>query len=546
MAETPKTPTRASADHASEVADPDPVRRGEPAFKPVTGAASKSVASKDVPGIDAPPIKRRFSGDPASLPRPQPIPAPATPSASAVPDRPSAPTPTRLSPATAHARPAQGTTPGKKKKSDMRHAALTKRHSASRTDARRREAKLAGKARRNAPRRPAAARSNQHQVPQFRKPTGIMVGTVLAFVLPLLYLLREFGAGCALVWRFAGEIDSRIWKAVKVGIVAIDHAVMLCAALIMGALRGFFMWLPTRAGRGYCAFFGLVLMIAFLWVADEVRSSGLSSPAANATDAADTALFAGDNPILARLDGDLIRLSDVIRAARLSGRITSDETLSPGSEKTRQYLNDLIDQRLLARAAVENGITREPEVAAQLTMARERLLASAFLAREIARTVTPERVSALYNAQADITALGEEIRARHILVSTRAEAIEIITRIDRGADFSTLARARSLDRGTAPHGGDMGYFTRDMVSDEFARIAFTVEEGALSLPFRTDDGWNLVEVLDKRTTEPVSFNVVEEDLARFLELRTIDRILTELRETYEVVLISGNTSGPKD
>jgi len=76
-----------------------------------------------------------------------------------------------------------------------------------------------------------------------------------------------------------------------------------------------------------------------------------------------------------------------------------------------------------------------------------------------------------------------------------------------------------------------------MVSDEFARIAFTVDEGALSLPFKTEEGWNIVEVLEKRETEPIAFAGVRGDLERFLELRTIDRTLTQLRETYDVTLV---------
>ncbi|MEO1708365.1 MAG: peptidylprolyl isomerase [Pseudomonadota bacterium] len=345
------------------------------------------------------------------------------------------------------------------------------------------------------------------------------------------------GSAMGTVWRGAERIDSALWQVLRVGFVKLDGAVRWLAGLILGSLAGLARWLPTRAGRGYCAFFGVVLLVSGLWIADEIRASDLRALGTGTTMASRVSISDRGNPILARLDGDYIRLADVERAARLAGSIEKEATLKTGTEQTRMLLNDLIDQRLLARAATDAGLHREPALEGQLDLARERLLAAAFLDQQIAKTVTPQRVERLYTAQADVTSLGEEIRARHILVETRAEAIAIITKIDRGADFSTLARSLSLDRGTAPHGGDMGTITRDMVSDEFARIAFTVDEGALSLPFKTEEGWNIVEVLEKRETEPIAFAGVRGDLERFLELRTIDRTLTQLRETYDVTLV---------
>lgn len=494
--------------------------------------------TSDKPAEGAPnaPTKRRFTGDPSSLPRPKsPDHAPSevanTPASSAQAlDQPATSKIDLAGTAQTHQAPPQdnperSVKPRVKQKRRRAHTRST----------------LSNKRQRHAPvrkRPPSHARVQKTTRPRPRKRAHAFVDTVMAFVLPLMRFLHALGRGVAFIWRKAGQVDQYLWGHAKAVLSIIDRAVTLCADWILGALKGFFIWLPTRAGRGYCAFFGVVMAISGLWIADEIRSTSAKAGSASAANAAAISPFASSDPVLARLDGDYIRLSDVEVAARLSGTLAEDETLLAGSEKTRELLNGLIDQRLLARAALESGIDRDADLSAQLKVARERLLASAFLERKIAQTVTPQKVKKLYAAQADTTALGEEIRARHILVATRAEAIEIITKIDRGADFSTLARARSLDRGTAVHGGDMGFISRDMVSDEFSRIAFTVDEGALSLPFRTEEGWNVIEVLEKRTTEPVAFDSVEEDLARFLELRTIDKTLNQLREAYDVVVLA--------
>ena len=122
------------------------------------------------------------------------------------------------------------------------------------------------------------------------------------------------------------------------------------------------------------------------------------------------------------------------------------------------------------------------------------------------------------------------------MVSSRAEAASILKAVENGADFTALARGRSLDRGTAPHGGDTGYITRDMVSNEFGRIAFAIDQDAISPPFRTSEGWNVIKVLEKREIEGISYAAVEDDLRRFLTLRAIDETLETLKDNFDVVI----------
>ncbi|MEM1193083.1 MAG: peptidylprolyl isomerase [Pseudomonadota bacterium] len=461
-------------------------------------------------------LRRRFKGDPSTLPKPRGL----------------ATDPQSITEPGGRDQP-KPSTPGRAKRATVRQKTRRALQSNAKADRKKPARRRAADRRKANP--GTHGRKRHSRVKPLRVP--LVLAVPAAYFLPLWRQLKQLASGVMTVWRGAEEIDSQLWRVFRVGVVAVDGAVRWLADTIMGSLVGLARWLPTRAGRGYCAFFGLLMLVSGLWIADEIRTSDRRTLARGNQNANFPVASDGSNPILARLDGDYIRLTDVERSARLAGSLEKGKTLTIGAEKTSTLLNDLIDQRLLARAAIDAGLHREPALDGQLALARERLLAAAFLDQQIAQTVTPQRVEHLYTAQADVTALGEEIRARHILVETRAEAIAIITKIDRGADFSTLARSVSLDRGTAPHGGDMGVITRDMVSDEFARIAFTVDAGALSLPFKTSEGWNIVEVLEKRKTEPVAFDGVRGDLERFLELRTIDRTLTRLRETYDVTLV---------
>ena len=75
-----------------------------------------------------------------------------------------------------------------------------------------------------------------------------------------------------------------------------------------------------------------------------------------------------------------------------------------------------------------------------------------------------------------------------------------------------------------------------MVSNEFGRIAFAIDQDAISPPFRTSEGWNVIKVLEKREIEGISYAAVEDDLRRFLTLRAIDETLETLKDNFDVVI----------
>lgn len=360
--------------------------------------------------------------------------------------------------------------------------------------------------------------------------------TLKALFKPFLDSLVEAGRSIGRVWRVAERVDSRLWYYVKSVLLALIGGINRLGEWILSAIVGFIRWIPTRAGLGYCSFFLATAIVTTLWIAEEIRTTELNIRSARAADTSRLAPVDLEDPVMARVGGEYIHLSDIIAAAEGAGTLQPGEKLDLDSAFTRELVATYIDQRLLAQAAEGSGLDKTPGLDSRLTAARDRLLAAAYLDTVLKQSVTPEKVQKLYRAQADITNLGEEIRARHILVGSRAEAVAIMNALERGADFSTLARSRSLDRGTAPHGGDTGYITRDMVSEEFGRIAFAIPEGAISPPFRTTDGWNLVSVLEKRDTQPIALNAVEEDLERFLTLRTINATLEQLRSDFDVVI----------
>lgn len=353
-------------------------------------------------------------------------------------------------------------------------------------------------------------------------------------------VLRGAGKAVATIWRLAGALDSALWRGTKLGAAIVARATAASFRTAAGAVADALAWLPSRSGRAYAAFSGVILVVAALWIADEIRGAASQSAAFDAifrppVDVAD--------PIVARVDGRFVHLSEVEAAAKTSGQLLEDETLTIEAAFARKLVDSYVEQRLLAKAAVEEGVQRDAKVATRLAAARDRILAASYMKARIEAAVTPERVRRLYESQSDVTRLGDEIRARHIVVESESEARAVVAALKAGGDFGAYARARSLDRATAPLGGEIGWFTRDMMTPTLAEAAFSTPVGAIAEPFQSDFGWHVLEVLERRQTRGVAFAAVEDEIRRFLTLRAIDETLKSLKENQDVVYYAPSESG---
>ncbi|GJL91932.1 MAG: hypothetical protein DHS20C04_15910 [Hyphococcus sp.] len=348
----------------------------------------------------------------------------------------------------------------------------------------------------------------------------------------IVFAARALGKFSITTWRVAAALDSALWRAVKLLTRQALAGLAYVGQIAVIAFRGLIAWLPTRTGRAYSALSGAFLVIAGLWIIDVLRTApsldGTGSSVARAP-------VDEDDPILARIDGRYVHLSEIEATARAGGLLRPDEVLTARTAFERNLVESYVEQRLLARAALDDGMQRSPSVARRVNAARDRVLASAYMDAQVKQSVTPSTVERLYKAQADVTVLGDEVRARHIVVRTGEEATEILDLLAGGADFAVLARERSIDRATAPLGGEVGWFTRAMMTPVFSRIAFSTTPGELAPPFETEFGWHILEVLDRRSTKAVPLSQVRAPIEHFLRMRTIDNSLRELEEKSQVV-----------
>jgi peptidyl-prolyl cis-trans isomerase C len=236
------------------------------------------------------------------------------------------------------------------------------------------------------------------------------------------------------------------------------------------------------------------------------------------------------NPVLAKVNGAEIRQSDVALAEEELG--PSLAQMDPATKKD-SVLSFLIDMRIVAKAAEAKKIEDRDDFKARLAFARSRLLMDNLLAVEGKAATTDDAMKKVYeDASKQITG-EQEVHARHILVETEDEAKAIAGELKKGADFAELAKKKSKDPG-ASDGGDLGFFTKDQMVPEFSTVAFALEPGKISDPVKSQFGWHIIKVEEKRARKAPEFEQVKAQIETYVTRKAQADYVAKLRETAKV------------
>ncbi len=221
-----------------------------------------------------------------------------------------------------------------------------------------------------------------------------------------------------------------------------------------------------------------------------------------------------DDPVLARVNGVEIRQSDLDIAEADVG--SSLQVQEPAARK-EALLAYMIDLTALAQAASAKKVDAALDFAAKLAYAKNKVLMEALLGDLAKASATDAEMQKLYNESVAKTQPEEEVRARHILVKTEAEAQDVIKKVKAGADFEKLARELSIDPSAKTNGGDLEYFTKGQMVAEFSDAAFKLNKGQISeTPVKSQFGFHVIKVEDKRKKPVPKFEEVKEQVQAFV------------------------------
>ncbi len=237
------------------------------------------------------------------------------------------------------------------------------------------------------------------------------------------------------------------------------------------------------------------------------------------------------DPVVARVGSEEIHLSDLSVAAQglpAQYHNMSSQALYP------LLLDQAIDRNALVAYARSKGIDKDPGVQRGMQIAANQVLADELMRREVSPLLTEAAIRARYDQNVANKPGEEEVHARHILVSSEADANKIIAELKKGADFAAIAKARSTDPG-AKDGGDLGFFKKADMLPEFAEVAFALKPGQISdKPVKTQYGWHVIKVEERRAAPPPTYAEVHDELRQQLIQEDVQKVLADARSGLKV------------
>lgn len=240
--------------------------------------------------------------------------------------------------------------------------------------------------------------------------------------------------------------------------------------------------------------------------------------------------FAGtaraEDKVLAKVNGTEIRQSDVALAEDELG--PSLAQMDPAT-KEQNVIAFLIDMNIVAKDAQDKKVQDGEDFKKRMAFARNRLLMDTLLTSEGKVATTDQAMKQVYEDASKQISGEQEVHARHILVETEDDAKAVLAELKKGADFAELAKKKSKDPGAAD-GGDLGFFTKDQMVPEFSNVAFALEPGKISDPVKTQFGWHIIKVEEKRDRKAPDFDQVKGQIETYVTRKAQADYVAKLRE----------------
>ena len=131
-------------------------------------------------------------------------------------------------------------------------------------------------------------------------------------------------------------------------------------------------------------------------------------------------------------------------------------------------------------------------------------------------TITEEEMKEYFEENKETFAVEEQIKVSHILTETEEAAAEVKEKLDAGEDFAELAKEYSTDESNKDFGGDLGIVKRGEMVSEFEEAAFSMEAGSISEPVKTQFGYHIIKVDDKKEAQEANFEQSKEQIEKIL------------------------------
>ena len=196
--------------------------------------------------------------------------------------------------------------------------------------------------------------------------------------------------------------------------------------------------------------------------------------------------------------------------------------------------DDLINLEVISQTAVKNGMDKQSEVTQQLDLARQSILAQAYV-QDYAKThpigddVMKQEYEALKKRVGN-----KEYKLSHVLVETEDEAKKVAAELKKGGKFAKVAKAHTKDPGSKDNGGDLGWAVPSNFVQPFAEAVLTLSKGQVSAPVQTQYGWHIIKLEDTRELKVPAFEEVKPNIEKRLQQQAIQKAIDDLRSKAKI------------
>ncbi|MDI6785058.1 MAG: peptidylprolyl isomerase, partial [bacterium] len=235
------------------------------------------------------------------------------------------------------------------------------------------------------------------------------------------------------------------------------------------------------------------------------------------------------NEVLAEVNGKKITVSEFYAQMKRMAGEGQMQMDSPALRK--KLLEGMIKEELLMQEAEKQGLEKDPAVQNEIEQAKQQIIVRELVRREViekTKSVDEKELKTYYDGNKSQFPSPEQVHARHILLKTKAEADAIKAQLDKGADFTKLAKEKSIDPGTAGRGGDLGFFSKDEMIPEFSKVAFSLTTGKISAPVKSQFGYHIIKVEGKKAGGTMGF----EEAKPYIERRLVGQKQREKLESW--------------
>ena len=237
--------------------------------------------------------------------------------------------------------------------------------------------------------------------------------------------------------------------------------------------------------------------------------------------------------VVAHVNGEEIRQSDILRMLQ---QLPDEVRNMPQGQLFTLLLERAVDRILVIGAARKSGLAEDPVIRARVKAAEDDVLWAVFLERQVQENLTEKRVRRAYDRLSG-EAAEEEVKARHILLASEEDARAVIRDLEGGAEFIAVARQKSIGP-SRESGGDLGYFSRSQMVEEFSAAAFAMNEGEFSKePVKTQFGYHVILLENRRRAEAPSLQEAMPQIQQEVTREVLTEVLGALRQGADIEVV---------